>query len=135
DFLSESSGSKRRKRREIGFGEFGLGDRMLFMAWDGNWKYIYSPNGKREALFCLRDDPDELNNLASQSRYSTEKNRLRKALVEFLRAGGHKDALSADGSDLAGYEEREIPAWRNRQYAKWTHVNTPCNWHDIYQPE
>jgi arylsulfatase len=69
---------------------------------DGRWKYIWYPEGGREQLFCLEEDPHELTNLAGRpGEGSQEKARLRAALIDAMSAGGGNKYLV----------HGDLPAW------------------------
>lgn len=53
-------------------------------ATDGQWKYIYYPDGGIEHLFNVLEDPDDLHNLASQEAGTTQLTRLKEALRNYL---------------------------------------------------
>ncbi len=52
---------------------------------DGDWKYIRYINGEEE-LYNLKNDPDEINNLANDQKYQTMKTALAKKLPEHNHA-------------------------------------------------
>jgi len=66
DLLGVLAGSA--KPREYLFGYYGEPGTPLFkmMVRHADWKYIFMANGGREQLFNLRNDPDEVKNLARQ---------------------------------------------------------------------
>lgn len=105
--------------RRYAFGEFGQGPTALFMAWDGTWKYIFSPNGDRELLFNGAADRDELTDLSAEPSAAQEKQRLRRALASFLREEGLADALDADGMPRS-HPHVPIPSvrYQRRMYMK-----------------
>jgi arylsulfatase A-like enzyme len=49
---------------------------------DGEWKYIWYPEGGDEQLFHLAVDPHELSDLAGDAASAAERSRLRAALVD-----------------------------------------------------
>lgn len=53
---------------------------------DGEWKYVWYPEGGHEQLFHLAVDPQELIDLAADSGSATAREQLRTALVEHCRA-------------------------------------------------
>jgi arylsulfatase A-like enzyme len=60
------------------------------MVRDGRWKLIaYNASGVRNVqLFDLENDPDELTNLALDSRFMAERSRLERMMVEARREFG-----------------------------------------------
>ena len=53
---------------------------------DGQWKYIWYPEGPTEQLFNLAEDPSELQNLAGEARCASQKQELKSELIARLRA-------------------------------------------------
>ena len=51
---------------------------------DGVWKYIYHAHDGSEQLFNLKDDPGELNDLASDSRHTETLEKWRQRMVDHL---------------------------------------------------
>lgn len=62
----------------------------------GDWKYIEYPAAKKQQLFDLKSDPNELTNLADSKEHSERQSDLRNALHSWL--AGHGDPLFAEGS-------------------------------------
>ena len=68
--------------RENILGEFGnVGERSLMLT-DGSWKYIWYEKDGYELLFDLKDDPNEMRNLAMKETYLRDK--WRNELVQVL---------------------------------------------------
>lgn len=117
--------------REITFGElvtnpYGVIPReeavnisSIYMAATKKWKYIYSPNGGREALFNLEIDPNELVPLENDDSHAETKQTLRTALLEFFQREDYKGGLSEDGQQLRQVPLSEVPTPRNRQYSSY----------------
>lgn len=60
----------------------GLPDHVAFLAiTDGQWKYIWWPEGPAEQLFDLASDPQELHNLAGQPAHADRQAAMRALLV------------------------------------------------------
>jgi choline-sulfatase len=61
------------KARQHLFGYYGEPGTPMFkmMVRQGDWKYVFMANGGGEQLFNLRDDPNELDNLAGKSADTT----------------------------------------------------------------
>ncbi len=55
---------------------------------DDRWKLIWYPQAKREQLFDLADDPDELRDLASEPRHAAKVAELKAKLVAWLKENG-----------------------------------------------
>jgi choline-sulfatase len=88
--------------REHMFGYYGEPgtDRFKIMARNKDWKYIYLSNGRREQLFNLNKDPEELVNQADSESQITAK--LRRVAIDACRHPGAEDAL--DGADFKSFE-------------------------------
>jgi arylsulfatase len=50
-----------------------------------DWKYVYWPEFEYEQLFDLKQDPDEIRNVAGQPAHADELARLRRSLEEWRR--------------------------------------------------
>jgi choline-sulfatase len=102
--------------RDEVFGEFGLGRMLKFMRrWD-DYKYVYHTNGGMETLFHLKDDPDELHNLAASLPEICLTSRAR--LVQYYQQYSFSEAL--EGDELKIYESKKYtPAGFLNQYPKW----------------
>jgi len=109
--------------RALTFGELFEGPRAIYMACGPVWKYVYTPNGGREQLFHLRNDPHELVNRAYDPACAAIKGELRDALAAFFLREGYAEAL--DGADLRLLPHTPLKGRRNRQYARWKEVPTP----------
>ena len=75
-------------------GEYGHGDGTAF-ATDGKFKYIYYVKGGVEHLFDVRNDPDDLHNLAHRAEFNATKANLREYLIQFLT--GFERPMVVDG--------------------------------------
>ncbi|OGV40819.1 MAG: hypothetical protein A2X48_22800 [Lentisphaerae bacterium GWF2_49_21] len=64
---------------------------------DGEFKYMWYPEGGTEQLFDLKNDPKELKNLASSKKHSTIKKRLRD---EIIRRQKERGGLFLKNGDL-----------------------------------
>ena len=77
--------------RENILGEFGhIGERSLMLT-DGIWKYIWYEEDGFELLFNLKEDPDEVHNLANSAL--TKKEELRKSLIDILSVRDNDPAV------------------------------------------
>jgi len=48
------------------------------------WRYTYYPMGSGEQLFCLKNDPNEITNLASNEKYYIVKQEMKDKLMELI---------------------------------------------------
>lgn len=103
---------KPRKTRERLIGLHGEPGSPQFkvMVLEGDWKYIYMANGRREQLFNLRDDPNELTLRLPERRDVAD--RLRAAAIEALRHPGAVNALDDGRQDLRGFDFEPRPLKR-----------------------
>jgi len=117
--------------REVMISQFNRQAHGLYLAMDRRWKYMYSARDEREQLFDLEADPQELVNRAADPAAAGEKQRLKRAAIEYFRAEGNRDAVDGDTwrryppeeSEMAralhvGKESHGIRAGY-RQYAHW----------------
>jgi arylsulfatase A-like enzyme len=87
------------------------------MVRDGRWKLIrYRAGGVRNAqLFDLKDDPDELTNLADDPRHRGERERLERLLAEArARFGDPVDFEATTRSPVSGIPPTSTPKVRSR---------------------
>ncbi len=91
--------------REMVFGQHFSGEKASYMAVNRRWKYFYSAPDNREFLFDRAGDPLETRNLAGEA--STERSRMKQALIEHLRAGGETSGL--DGDDWKTFPTYQLP--------------------------
>lgn len=73
---------------------------------DGRWKYLWFPEGAKEQLFELANDPRELKNLATDPGAAEPKAALRRALIDELTA---KNSPYLDDGQLMQTPVREDP--------------------------
>jgi choline-sulfatase len=67
------------------FSEYALGSRRAkYMIRDGDWKYCHYVNDTPE-LYNLRDDPQEMNNLASEAAHQKKLEEMKQALFSWHR--------------------------------------------------
>lgn len=71
-----------------------------YMVAGKEWKYIYNEYGGIEELYNLKEDSNELHNLAGRNDEKTTsvKNRMRQYLINWCKENGDMDML--DGNDL-----------------------------------
>ncbi len=65
------------------------------MVFDGTWKYIYSELEATEELYCVKDDPDEMRNLAAGDPKRVAA--MREVLIQWLKDTGDEQMLGKDG--------------------------------------
>jgi arylsulfatase len=96
-------------------GMYGEPGTSLFkmMVRDPDWKYIYFANGGLEQLFDMRNDPEELRNLADTSPDVVQ--RLRAVAVAACDVPGARDALDTE-HDLRAFPQEERPLTRIHQF-------------------
>jgi arylsulfatase A-like enzyme len=70
----------------------------------GQWKYAFADTTEEELLFNLESDPEELTNLAEQSKHKAERDRLHNTLMEHLKATDHPCMESGE------FQHRPVPA-------------------------
>lgn len=98
---------------------------------DGRWKYIYYPEGHREQLFDIDNDPGELHDLAGAAEqtadHAAELTRLREELIR--RNVARKSPLVKDGRlvELPIRQESE----RERRSGNWPGFHTDSFQADI----
>ncbi|MEM7215872.1 MAG: sulfatase-like hydrolase/transferase [Pseudomonadota bacterium] len=56
----------------------------FYMIRQGDWKYVYYADSNPTQLFNLAEDPDELNDLSSNSEYSMQLDRMHALLLDIL---------------------------------------------------
>jgi arylsulfatase A-like enzyme len=76
-------------------------DYGLYLITDGRWKYSYSAADEKAWLYDLATDPHETRNLAYNSIYARERDRLRSALLARFEADGYESAV--EGGDWRSY--------------------------------
>lgn len=81
---------------------------------NGKWKYIWYPEGGREQLFYLPDDPHECHNLAGDSRYADQCALLRAQLIAGQTARGTSAVCNGSLVEIA-----EIPLDERRLQAQY----------------
>ena len=93
---------------------------------DGQWKYIYYPEGAAEQLFDLCRDPQERHNLLFDDPRHAERRRLRALLIGDLTA--RKAPAVADGDFVA----RPCPETTERDWAnaRWVGYQTEYSGYD-----
>ena len=77
------------------------------MVRSGDWKYIFMANGGREQLFNLRNDPNELTNLA-EIRSETKRQMHGKAVAACLRPELRPQPWMADDFRSFSFQARPL---------------------------
>ena len=85
-----------RSDREMVFGQFQRAGRASYLAVDRRWKYFYSAPDNRDFLFDHAVDPLETRNRAATPFMGDQADRMRRALIEHLKAGSESAALDTD---------------------------------------
>jgi arylsulfatase len=84
-------------------GEFGRGPMLKFMLRWEDYKYIYHTNGGREALFDLRSDPNELQNISVNHAALCDE--CHRKIKVYYEVHGFDEALEGDA--LKHYEPHQ----------------------------
>ncbi|CAN0582533.1 unnamed protein product, partial [Ectocarpus sp. 12 AP-2014] len=93
--ISEYDYSTREARLDLGLDQK---DARLTMVFDGRWKYVHAELF-RPMLFDLQSDPDELVDLATDAKHSSELARLKEAHFDWTRQHHSRITVSADQVD------------------------------------
>jgi arylsulfatase len=91
---------------------------------DGDWKYVWYPDGGEEHLFHLAADPLETENLAGDPAYEERRRNLR---AELRRRHRERDSPHVEGGELVSYPTGESIAAEfpnDRTSALWEGVVT-----------
>ncbi len=85
--------------REYSYGELWEDDRATRMIRTKEWKLIYYCTGNMFQLFNIKEDPDELNDLANKEEYKDMKEKLTRQLIDELYG---KDLELVQNGELVG---------------------------------
>jgi len=85
--------------RELFYGQCLDDPKQSAMVTDGRWKYCYCQEGPTEELYDLRDDPNELANLAGRPEHRARLKQWRETLIDQARRFGDVELLD-DSSSL-----------------------------------
>lgn len=99
-------------RREMVFGQMQQGAGAIYMAVSSDWKYTYSAPDGREFLFDrLGRRPGETRNRAGVPFCGEALERMRRAMISFLKETGEEAALveSSTGDSWRRYPKRSMP--------------------------
>jgi arylsulfatase A-like enzyme len=103
------------------FGQLDQGQKGLYMAFDGRFKYIYSAADEAEYLIDLVEDPGETINLAGANTAHEQLTRLRTALLQRFKADSYLTPIESDGWKKFGIAADRAPEEdRIFQHARWT---------------
>ncbi len=86
-----------RTAKRVIYGQFQREGRAMYMAYDGNLKYIYSAADRKEYLLDYRVDPEETRNRARNPFYLNETERMRAEMLSWFRSEGYTEPLDGDG--------------------------------------
>ncbi|MFQ6041662.1 MAG: sulfatase [Candidatus Poribacteria bacterium] len=87
-----------RACREFYVAQCGHSPWQSYMLCDGKWKYIYSEANGFEELYDLKTDPNELCNLAFESKMKSAVSHWRSLLISWCKENGDTGML--DGNNL-----------------------------------
>jgi arylsulfatase len=113
--------------RDMVFSQHASGGLASYLAVSREWKYFYSAPDDREFLFDRIRDPGETRNLAGNGFCDADREQMKSALIEHLRAGGETAAL--DGGDWRRYPKQRVPENPDTglliQDQRWADVTIP----------
>jgi arylsulfatase len=112
DLLGLASGTPQHRTDFFGYYSHPGSRQFKVMVRSGDWKYIFMANGSREQLFDVRDDPNELTNLA-ESRREIKQQMYGKAVGACLRP---ELSAAMDGHDLRKFPFEARPVRRIHQF-------------------
>jgi arylsulfatase A-like enzyme len=95
-------------RREFVTSQFSQRSLGLYMITDADWKYIFSAADKKEWLFNLAKDPQELRNLNADPAATHALERLRDGMITMLQKDGYEWAV--EGAHWRDYGLVRLPA-------------------------
>lgn len=93
--------------REMVFAQHYSGRQATYLAVSERWKYFYTAGDNREFLFDRWTDPLETRNRAGVSFCRGDRDAMKGALIEHLKAGGEMQGL--DGDDWKEFPPIEMP--------------------------
>ena len=83
-------------RERMIYGQIQRGQQGMYMAYDGNLKYIYSAGDQKEYLLDHRTDAEETRNCAYNILYASEVKTMREKLIGFFQNEGYTDPLDGN---------------------------------------
>ena len=83
-------------RERMIYGQIQRGQRGMYMAYDGNLKYIYSAGDQKEYLLDHRTDAGETRNCAYNILYASEIKAMREKLIGFFQNEGYTEPLDGN---------------------------------------
>lgn len=98
--------------REYLHGEHMLGEFSNQYIVSKDWKYIWYTQSGREQLFDLKNDPDEINNLAGEERYQEKLSEMRDYLIEALK--DRPEEFVQEGKLMPGQEQSPLINQQNK---------------------
>jgi arylsulfatase len=98
---------KDKAQDRIVFSQFSQSSLGLYMATNGNWKYIYSAADDKEWLYDLANDPLELVNCIQDPKSQAPLSLLKSACIERYRYA--KNGNSIEGDEWKRYPVQEPP--------------------------
>jgi len=90
------------------------------------WKYVFLANGGREQLFDVRNDPNELKNLAGERPGVVRM--LRATAISMCDVPGARDALAAERRDFRAFPFEPRPLFRIHQFDRSRGVTGFPDW-------
>lgn len=92
------------------FSQFSQNRCGLYLITDGTWKYIYSAADRREYLFNLDTDPEELEDLSAEDERQEIMAQLRGRLIEQFKQDGFTAPIDGDHwRDFGGFDQPDDP--------------------------
>jgi len=82
--------------RRMIYGQIQRGQRGMYMAYDGNLKYIYSAGDQKEYLLDHRTDAEETRNCAYNILYASEVKTMREKLISFFQNENYTEPLDGN---------------------------------------
>lgn len=113
DLSGVCKGTEKRVRSQI-IAQYGTGHNFKAMVrWD-KFKYIYFANGRKEVLYDLEKDPDEIHPITISAFFSEK----RKILLKYFKENDFKEGVM--GEELIGfdYERPNVGGFLN-QFPSW----------------
>ena len=89
--------------RQHTFSQFSSGKTGLYLITDDRFKYSYSAADEKEWLIDLKTDPQETQNIVSDTTYEADKNRLKNTLISRFEKDNYTEAVQqGDWKDYGG---------------------------------
>ena len=99
-----------KSNRKYVYSQFEEGQKGIYMIVSEEWKYIYSAGDRREFLFDRINDPKETKNKAGTLLLKDVQDKLKNALLEYLKQENAKDAYieTEQGLDWKEYPKLDM---------------------------